>query len=72
MHRGLHCLPGRVHEQFCEPFKHHLDLLGVGFSQVGEGKRYTDIIDASCDLFVGLFYISIRRKLGQKSSSPDA
>lgn len=54
MHCRLNGLARGVHQQFREPFEDHLDLLGVWLGQVGGRKRYADIVDTSCDFFIGL------------------
>lgn len=34
MHSRLDRLARSVHEELCEPFEDHLDLLGVGFGEI--------------------------------------
>jgi hypothetical protein len=34
MHSRFDCFARSVHEELCEPFEDHLDLLGVGFGEI--------------------------------------
>lgn len=54
MHSRFDSFSSHIHEQFCKPFEDHLDLLRVRFREVGRGERNSDIVDASCNFFVGL------------------
>lgn len=56
-HCGVNRLSSNIHEEFCEPFEHHLDLLWIGLDQVGGRKRDSDIVDTSCDFFIGLYTV---------------
>lgn len=61
MHCRLHRLSGCIHEQLGKPLKDHLDLLGVGLGQVGQGERDSNIVDTSCNFFIRLYRVSMRR-----------
>lgn len=53
-HSGLDGFAGRIHEQLGEPLKHFLDLLNIGFLEVGLVERDANIGDATDNLVVGL------------------
>lgn len=45
---------GDVHEKLSEPFEYHLDLLGIRLDKVCSREGYADIVNASCNLLIGL------------------
>lgn len=54
VHSRLNRFARSVHQKFCKPFEDHLDLLGIGFGEVGGTERNPNVVDTSCNFLVGL------------------
>lgn len=53
-HPWFNRIPRNIHKKLRKPLHNHLNLLGIGFYQIGRVERYADVVDTSCDFLIRL------------------